>query len=114
MKQLFLSFLFITILAFAGKASDSLEVYVGKYTFPAGTVVSEIDVVLENGQLKANSSQGNSTLVKTDVEDSFTIPEFSGTAVFKRDENKKIIGVRIEVMSMVLEGKKEEKEDPKK
>jgi hypothetical protein len=114
MKQLFLSFLFIIVLSFASKAADSLEVYVGKYTFPVGTVVSEIDVALENGQLKANSSQGNSTLVKTDVEDSFTIPEFSGTAAFKRDENKKIIGVRIDVMGMILEGKKEEKEEPKK
>ncbi len=88
-------------------AQDSLSVYTGKYIFPDGSVVPEVDVVLTDGSLLMSSVAGTSSLVKMGI-DSFTITEFSGVAVFKRDENMKINSVHIEAMGYILDGKKQE------
>jgi hypothetical protein len=89
------------------KAQDSLTQYTGKYIFPEGSVVAEVDISIENGVLKSNSTSGTSTLTQLGV-DSFLIVEYNGTAVFKRNEEKKVNAVHIEVAGFILDGKKQE------
>jgi hypothetical protein len=88
-------------------AIDSLDVYVGKYKFPEGSAVTEVGVILENGSLVATSVMGNSALKKMEG-DVFEVVAYSGIATFKRNEAGKVIGVKIEVGDMVLEGMKTE------
>jgi len=52
------------------------------------------------------SAAGSSVL--TDAgRDTFTIVEFSGLAIFKRGEDKKVNGVHIEAQGYVLDGQKQ-------
>jgi hypothetical protein len=90
------------------KDKDStLQQYTGKYKFPDGSVVTEVTVTLENGGLIMTSAVGTSTLEKTG-DDLFAITQFEGSALFKRDANKKIIGVSINAQGYSLEGTKSE------
>jgi len=89
------------------KDTAALQQYVGKYTFPEGSVVPDVTVTIEDGALVMASSQGNSSLEKQG-EDLYTIVQFQGTAKFNRDANKKIIGVSINAMGYQLEGTKAE------
>ena len=86
---------------------SSLQQFVGKYRFPDGSVIAEVNVALENGALTMNSSAGFSPLEKQS-EDFFSIPNFQGTAKFNRDANKKVIGVSINAKGYLLEGVKVE------
>lgn len=107
-KMILFSLLLLGITVAASAQTDStMKQYVGKYKFPDGSPVSEIVVNLENGALSMTSSVGTSPLEKT-AEDVFTITQFQGTATFKRNEAKKVIGVSINAMGYALEGTKEE------
>ena len=88
-------------------AQDSLQEYTGKYVFPDGSVVPDVEVTLSGNALTMSSVTGTSSLVQLGV-DSFLIVEYSGTSVFKRGEDKKINAVHIEAMGYVLDGKKQE------
>ena len=83
-----------------------LEDFVGKYVFPDGSVVPDVTVTLDGSALTMSSVQGNSALVELG-RDSFSIVEFSGTAVFKRGDDKKVNAVHIEAMGYVLHGQKQ-------
>ncbi|MBS1626525.1 MAG: hypothetical protein JSR09_01910 [Bacteroidetes bacterium] len=90
------------------KQTDSIyKQYVGKYHFPDGSVVTEVTVLFDGGVLIMQSSAGNSGLEKTSNADMFVIVSFEGTAVFKRDDAKKVIGVVIDAMGYHLEGSKD-------
>lgn len=106
MKKLLFTLFFIAGSLVYLYAQDSLQQYTGKYNFPEGSVVREITVSLENNTLQVGSMIGSATLVK-ETEDSFTMPAFNATAMFKRDSNKKITNVSIDVMGLKLEGTKE-------
>ncbi len=82
-----------------------LEDFVGKYVFPDGSVVPEVDVILSNNALTMSSSAGMSVLTEMGI-DSFQIIEFSGIAVFKRGDDKKVNAVHIEAMGYILDGQK--------
>lgn len=82
-----------------------LEDFVGKYVFPDGSVVPEVDVILSNNALTMSSTAGTSVLTELGI-DSFQIVEFSGIAVFKRGDDKKVNAVHIEAMGYVLDGQK--------
>lgn len=84
---------------------STLQDFVGKYKFPEGSVVSEVTVSVEGAGLVMGSSIGNSTLVKIG-EDLFSITAYDGSAQFKRDTNKKVIGVSINAGGYALEGTK--------
>lgn len=84
---------------------STLQEYIGKYTFPEGSVVTEVTVEMEDTVLTMISSAGTSVLEKQ-TEDLYTIVQFQGTAKFNRDANKKIIGVSIVAMGYELEGTK--------
>lgn len=105
MKILFLLLLCIT--AISASAQDSTQSQlIGKYKFPDGSVVAEVNVVFESGNLMMNSSAGVSAL-ELIKGDSFNIVNFNGTAVFKRNDVKKVIGVHIEASGYVLDGVKD-------
>lgn len=106
MQKIFLFLLFLSF-GIVMNAQDSLTQYTGKYIFPEGSVVTEVDITIENGGLKSNSSAGSATLTQLGV-DSFLIVEYSGTAVFKRNEEKKVNAIHIEAAGYVLDGKKQE------
>ena len=109
MKKLALStlaFLFIIIVNAQTDPKPSKEDYVGKYVFPDGSVVPDVTVTLSGDALTMTSTAGTSAL--TDLgRDSFTIVEFSGVAVFKRGDDKKVNAVHIEAAGYVLDGQKQ-------
>lgn len=82
-----------------------MEDFVGKYVFPEGSVVPDVDVTLSGSALTMTSAAGSSVLNELG-RDSFQIVEFSGIAVFKRGEDKKVNGVQIEAQGYVLDGQK--------
>ncbi|GAC1450743.1 MAG: hypothetical protein NVSMB7_13150 [Chitinophagaceae bacterium] len=91
----------------AASAQDSTQAQLlGRYKFPDGSVVTEVAVTFENGALTMSSSAGVSALEPLKG-DSFNIVSFNGTAVFKRNDAKKITGVHIEASGYVLDGVKD-------
>ena len=110
MKKLSLLAAAITCLSFLAAAqtdSTTLKDYTGRYVFPDGSVVTDVTVLLDGEQLSMNSSAGTSPLEKLGV-DSFSIVQFQGTAVFKRNEAQLVKAVHIEAAGYVLDGTKEE------
>ena len=108
MKRSFLLLSAMLLIVIAANAQDSTQRkdYLGKYKFPEGSVVPEVEVLIENGMLMMNSSAGTSSLelIKGDT---FTIVAFNGTAAFKRNDAKKVIGVHIDAGGYILDGVKD-------
>ena len=107
MKQVWMICLLLGTALFvkAQEKDSTLNEYVGKYTFPEGSAVTEATIVIEGEGLLAKTNAGNSPLVKTG-EDLFAVVAYDGTAQFKRDANKKVIGISIKVNGTVMEGTK--------
>jgi hypothetical protein len=84
---------------------STLNEYVGKYVFPQGSVVPDVTVAIENGELTMASTAGVSPLVKKDV-DIYELTSFQGVVKFNRDGNKKITGLTIDARGYLLEGTK--------
>jgi hypothetical protein len=100
------SFCFLSFTQAQQTPSDStLKEYVGKYVFAQGSVVPDVTVAIENGELTMASTAGVSPLVKKDV-DIYEISAFQGTAKFTRDANKKVTGITIDARGYLLEGTK--------
>jgi uncharacterized protein DUF3471 len=110
MKKIFL--LAITAFAFScvnaqGSPADSLLEYTGKYKFPEGSPFTEVTITIDNGVLTASSSAGSSEL-KRRTGDIFDIVAYNGTATFKRNEEKKVSRVQVQVDDLDIEGEKTE------
>lgn len=93
--------------AVSAQTDTTLVQFVGKYKFAEGSVIAEATITLDNGNLSVVTSYGSSPLVKQ-AEDVFAVTQFQGTAAFKRNDAKKVIGVNISAMGYTLEGTKEE------
>jgi hypothetical protein len=65
-----------------------------------------VEVTVADGALSMSSPAGTSPLTWLGV-DSFQIVQFSGTAVFKRGEDKSVNAVHIEAMGYVMDGAKQ-------
>lgn len=108
MKKIF----FFSLLFFAFSQTnlfaqnDSLQVYLGRYVFQQGSIIPEVSVQVDNGSLVMVAAMGNAALLKTGA-DEFSIPSYNGVAVFKRNNEGKVVGVRIEAMGNILEGNRE-------
>lgn len=109
MKKILFVFLLLAGCIYGNAQTDTtLNAYTGKYTFADGSPVKEITVAVENGTLMVSSAMGNTEFKKTDTKDVFEVVVYSGLATFKRNEEGKVIGVKIEVQDMVLEGTRSE------
>lgn len=82
--------------------------FIGKYSFPVGSVVPQVEIVGDSlSALTMNSEAGSSPLVHTEG-DNFEITSFSGTASFKRnDTTRQVIAIHIEAMGYILDGEKD-------
>jgi hypothetical protein len=110
MKKILL--LIIAIVAFSlvkaqSSPADSLKEYTGKYKFPDGTPFGDVTITIENGTLMASSAGGVSELKRREG-DIFDIVAYGGTAIFKRNEEKKITKVQVQVNDIDVEGEKTE------
>lgn len=109
MKKALMSVLFIVggLLAAQAQTDSTFKSYLGKYSFPDGSVVSQVEVSGDSlAALTMTSEAGSSPLVRLEG-DNFNIVNFNGTASFKRsDATKEVIGVHIEAMGYVLDGEK--------
>ena len=103
----FLLFFFASILMTSAFAQTDKMRYTGVYKFPDGSVISTIEVLLQDSALQMASSAGASPLAWI-KDDEFTITNFSGVATFKRNSEGKVVGVHIEAMGYVLDGTKQE------
>lgn len=107
MNKLIIVFCCLLGVFFASAQSDTARSqYTGTYKFPDGSVVSQVEVTLEDTILNMSSDAGNSPLNKIGV-DSFEIVRFNGTASFKRGDTRSITGVHIEAMGYILDGVKQ-------
>jgi hypothetical protein len=106
MKYYFLSFVMMISFLTVKAQTDSLKEYTGTYVFGDGGPIPSVEVSIADGALSMNSSAGNSPLTQLGV-DSFQIVQFSGTAVFRRNEDKKVNAVHIEAMGYVMDGQKQ-------
>jgi hypothetical protein len=107
---LILSFIFCSICLLAQepkKESNPLKDYVGTYqmdTFFKTATVTEVGGSL----FAAIDDYGNNQLIKEPEADTFKSTSSYGTIFeFKRDANKKIIGVTLKLMGQEVSGKKE-------
>jgi len=108
MKQiLFLAFCMLVGFAASAQQDTAASAILGKYKFAEGSIVPEATVTNENGSIIMTTSAGSSELVKQN-EDVYTIVAFQGTAAFKRNDAKKVIGVVIDAMGYHLEGTKDQ------
>lgn len=107
MKKIIIAFVVLFNYSEIHAQTDSLHEYTGSYVFPSGNVIPSVEVILADGSLSMTSTAGTSSLTKLGI-DSFEIVEFSGSAVFRRNEEKRIIGVHIEAMGYVMDGEKQE------
>jgi mannitol-specific phosphotransferase system IIBC component len=109
MKKLLLSLLVVISFSAANAQQDSaLQKYTGKYKFPDGSPVTEINFTVENGVLMGSSAMGSSEFKKTDTEHVFEIVAYGGTATFKKNGDGKITSVQILVGDVNMEGTKAE------
>lgn len=99
--------LFACIISVTAYAQDSTyKELLGKYKFAAGNPIEEAVVTWDNGIITMSSSAGTSTLEKVQG-DTFNIVSFSGIAVFKRNDAKKVTGVHVDASGYVMDGVKE-------
>ncbi len=90
----------------AGAQDTTFKEMTGKYKFPAGSIIDEANVTVENAVLTMSSTAGTSTLERIKG-DTFNVVTFNGICIFKRDEAKKINGVHVDASGYILDGVKE-------
>ena len=109
MRKIFLLIVAVCAFSFAEAQNpppaDTLKEYAGKYKFPEGTPFSEVAVVYENGMLTATSVAGSSELKRREG-DTFDVVAYGGIAIFKRNEEKKVVRLQIQVNDIDAEGEK--------
>ena len=106
-KILLLSTLLLGVFISIQAQDTTLTQFTGKFKFAEGSPVQEVVINADNGALVAVSAMGTFVLQKTG-EDQFFIAEFQAPVVYKRDSNKKVVGLTINVSGMVLEAVKVE------
>lgn len=103
----------ITIIAFAFAFSLNalgqdapLDNYIGKYNFPEGSPVPQVELKLVEGVLMGESQMGPVTFKRMEG-DMFSIVEHNGVAEFRRNADGKVVAVKVTVDTLVMEGTKE-------
>ena len=106
-KILLFSTLLLSVFITIQAQDTTLTQFTGKFKFAEGSPVQEVVINADNGTLIAASAMGSFVLQKTG-EDQFLIADFQAPVVYKRDSNRKVIGLTISVSGMVLEAVKVE------
>jgi hypothetical protein len=106
-KILLLSTLLLGVFITIQAQDSTLTQLTGKFKFAEGSPVQEVVITVDNGALVAVSAMGSFVLQKTG-EDQYFIADFQAPVVYKRDSNRKVIGLTISVSGMVLEAVKVE------
>jgi hypothetical protein len=106
-KILLLSTLLLGVFISIQAQDTTLTQFTGKFKFAEGSPVQEVVINADNGALVISSEMGSSVLQKTG-EDQYFIAEFQAALIYKRDNNRKVIGLSINVSGMVLEAVKVE------
>jgi hypothetical protein len=106
-KILLLSSLLLGVFISIQAQDSTLTQLTGKFKFAEGSPVQEVLITVDNGALVAGSAMGSFVLQKTG-EDQYFIAEYQAPVVYKRDSNRKVIGLTISVSGMVLEAVKVE------
>ena len=106
-KILLLSTLLLGVFMSIQAQDSTLTQLTGKFKFAEGSPVQEVVITLDNGALLIGSAMGSSVLQKTG-EDQYLIPDFQAALIYKRDNNRKVVGLAINVSGMVLEAVKVE------
>ncbi len=106
-KILLLSTLLLGVFISIQAQDTTLTQFTGKYKFAEGSPVQEVVINVDKGTLVAASAMGSFVLQKT-REPQYYIADNQSPVIFKRDSNKKVIGLSISVSSMVLEALKVE------
>jgi hypothetical protein len=106
-KILLLSTLLLGVFISIQAQDSTLTQLTGKFKFGEGSPVQEVVITVDNGALLIGSAMGSSVLQKTG-EDQYLIPDFQAALIYKRDSNKKVVGLTINVSGMVLEAVKVE------
>jgi hypothetical protein len=106
-KILLLSTLLLGVFITIQAQDSTLTQLTGKFKFAEGSPVQEVVITVDNGALVAGSAMGSFVLQKTG-EDQYFIADFQAPVVYKRDSNRKVIGLTISVSGMVLEAVKVE------
>lgn len=110
MKKLLLFCTFFVACAALVNAQDApppAEQYTGKYNFSGGSPVPYVDVKAVEGNMVIESPMGSANLSRIEG-DKFSIVEYNGLAEFKRNQEGKVIGVKLSVMGIEIEGTREE------
>jgi hypothetical protein len=106
-KILLLSTLLLGVFISIQAQDSTLTQLTGMFKFGEGSPVQEVVITVDNGALLIGSAMGSSVLQKTG-EDEYLIPDFQAALIYKRDSNKKVVGLTINVSGMVLEAVKVE------
>ena len=106
-KILLLSTLLLGVFISIQAQDSTLTQLTGKFKFGEGSPVQEVVITVDNGALLIGSAMGSSVLQKTG-EDEYLIPDFQAALIYKRDSNKKVVGLAINANGMVLEAVKVE------
>ena len=107
MRKIFLFFLLSAVVLFSFAQDSTLNDYTGKYKFPVGSTVPEVDITLSDNILTITAVLGSATMEKIS-RDTFMIPTYGNALVFfYRNTDNKVNAIKIDTGSDVLEGKKE-------
>ena len=112
MKSYFFVLFFTISISLCAQDSTYNEL-VGKYKFPAGSIIEEATVTLTSGVLSMRSAQGVSVLEKMQG-DTFNVVSFNGICIFKRNDAKKIVGVHVDASGYIMDGVKDDAGDKSK
>jgi hypothetical protein len=106
-KILLLSTLLLAAFVTIQAQDSTLTQFTGKFKFAEGSPVQEVVISADNGALVAVSAMGSFVLQKTG-EDQYFIAEFQAPVLYKRNNDKKVVGLTINANGMVLEAVKVE------
>jgi hypothetical protein len=96
-----------SVIAMGAVAQDTtFKEMTGRYKFPAGSIIDEANVTVENIVLTMSSTAGTSTLERIKG-DTFNVVSFNGICIFKRDDAKKVNGVHVDASGYILDGVKD-------
>jgi hypothetical protein len=92
-----------------GVDDATLDIYLGKYKFKPNDIVETVEILKADNGLKANTPDGQTYMLvaMADKKGTFKIEALGATIIFVENENKKVIGLKVEMQDGTLEASKE-------